>query len=88
MLVIFRFDENVNRFVSLLKLGQHWRGWSTRHDRQLIRATRVNSGGRDTTAVVAHMYWGIPVFEQMKRDPASWLRTRVVAMWWPQHQVG
>ena len=47
--------------MSLLKLGQHWSGWSTRHDRQFIRETRVNSGGRDTTAVVAHMYWGIPV---------------------------
>ena len=50
--------EYASGFVSLLNLGQHWRGWSSRHDCEYFRATRLNSGGRDTTSVVAHVYFG------------------------------
>ncbi len=32
----FRFGEYVNRFVPLLNLGPHWRGWSSRRDRHFF----------------------------------------------------
>ena len=57
MFVFFRCDEYVHLFGSLLNLGQHWSDWSSRHDCEKFRATRVFPGGMDTTSVVAHVHW-------------------------------
>ena len=34
MFVILGSGEDANGFVSLLNLGQHWSGWSSRHDHE------------------------------------------------------
>ena len=55
--VCVRYGDNVHRFLSLWSLGPHRSGGSSRHDCQHFRAIRVHCCGRDTSSVVAHVYW-------------------------------
>ena len=55
--VCVRYGDNVHRFLSLWSLGPHRSGGSSRHDCQHFRAIRIHCCGRDTSSVVAHVYW-------------------------------
>ena len=55
-----RYGDYVHRFVSLLNLGPHGSGGSSRRHCQHFRAIREHCCGRDTTSVLAHVYWGFP----------------------------
>ena len=66
MLVVFRFCACVHRFVSLLNSGPRWGGLSSRHVCERVEAIRINSEGRETNCVDAHVstrlkFWVVKV---------------------------
>ena len=83
------FDVDSKNFaVSLLNLGRHWSGWTSRHDWQFFRATRVNSWGRDRESALSRMWFGDSGLRACGFALQSWLLFWDVTMWSSQRQIG